>query len=315
MTPKKEAATQNKDIATGLPTHSMTGFARASERLSETLGYTLSLKSVNHRFLDLHMRLPGGTESLEMQLRKMLKEKIARGHVEVSLSIDRSMKMEAQYDEGLVAAYVTAFRSAATAHRLNAEPDLNAIFRLPGVLSGDSRNSEEEMQSIEAAVLKRVDALIAELNKMRSAEGDSLATELRKGLTRLSGFVEEVAELRHDVQKVYFDRISQRLTEMLNGNLDSDRVLQEAALLAQRSDVEEEIARMHTHIAHFESLLQQGGEIGKKLDFLLQEMNREANTLLSKTSGLAGNGTRITELGLGMKSEIEKAREQVQNLE
>ena len=315
MTPKKEAAPQKKDTVTSLPVHSMTGFARASERLSETLGYTLSLKSVNHRFLDLHMRLPGGTETLEMQLRKVLKEKIARGHVEVSLSIDRSMKMEAQYDENLVAAYVTAFRSAATAHGLNAEPDLNAIFRLPGVLSGDSRNSEAEMQSIEAAVLKRVDALISELNKMRSAEGDSLATELRKGLARLSGFVEEVAELRHDVQKVYFDRISQRLTEMLNGNLDSDRVLQEAAQLAERSDVEEEIARMHTHIAHFESLLQQGGEIGKKLDFLLQEMNREANTLLSKTSGLAGNGTRITELGLGMKSEIEKAREQVQNLE
>jgi uncharacterized protein (TIGR00255 family) len=315
MTPKKEAATQNKDTATGLPTHSMTGFARASERLSETLGYTLSLKSVNHRFLDLHMRLPGGTEALEMQLRKMLKEKIARGHVEVSLSIDRSMKMEAQYDSGLVAAYVAAFRNAASAHGLNSEPDLNAIFRLPGVLNGDSRNSEDELQSIEAAVMKRVSTLIAELNTMRLAEGKSLAEELRKGLARLSGFVEEVAALRHDVQKVYFDRISQRLTEMLNGNLDSDRVLQEAALLAERSDVEEEIARMHTHIAHFESLLQQGGEIGKKLDFLLQEMNREANTLLSKTSGLAGNGTRITELGLGMKSEIEKAREQVQNLE
>jgi uncharacterized protein (TIGR00255 family) len=315
MTPKKDAApAQKKDIA-GLSIHSMTGFARASERLSETLGYTLSLKSVNHRFLDLHMRLPGGTESLEMQLRKVLKEKIARGHVEVSLSIDRSTKMEAQYDESLVAAYVAAFRSAASKHDLSSEPDLNAIFRLPGVLNGDSRNSEEELQAIENAVVKRVPALIAELNTMRSAEGSSLAGELRKGLTRLSGFVEEVAELRHDVQKVYFERISQRLSEMLNGNLDSDRVLQEAALLAERSDVEEEIARMHTHIAHFESLLQQGGEIGKKLDFLLQEMNREANTLLSKTSGLSGNGTRITELGLGMKSEIEKAREQVQNLE
>jgi len=316
MTPKKDAApAQKKDADAGLPIHSMTGFARASERLSETLGYTLSLKSVNHRFLDLHMRLPGGTESLEMQLRKVLKEKIARGHVEVSLSIDRSTKMEAQYDESLVAAYVAAFRSAASKHDLSSEPDLNAIFRLPGVLNGDSRNSEEELQSIEAAAMKRVSALIAELNTMRSAEGNSLAEELRKGLTRLSGFVEEVAELRHDVQKVYFERISQRLSEMVNGNLDSDRVLQEAALLAERSDVEEEIARMHTHVAHFESLLDQGGEIGKKLDFLLQEMNREANTLLSKTSGLSGNGTRITELGLGMKSEIEKAREQVQNLE
>jgi uncharacterized protein (TIGR00255 family) len=315
MTTKKDAATQKKETAGGSPIYSMTGFARSSGRISETLGYTLSLKSVNHRFLDLHMRMPGGTDSLEMQLRKALKVQIARGHVEVSLSIDRSGKIEAQYDDALVAAYVATFRNAASQHGLRGEPDLNAIFRLPGVLSSDSRNSDEETQLLEGAVMDRIAALIAELNTMRSAEGKSLAQELRKGLSRLNAFVEQVAELRHDVQKVYFERISQRLSEMLNGSLDADRVLQEAALLAERSDVEEEIARMHTHIAHFESLLDQGGEIGKKLDFLLQEMNREANTLLSKTSGLSGNGTRITELGLGMKSEIEKAREQVQNLE
>src|SRR5215472_13899083 len=124
MTPKKDAApAQKKDADAGLPIHSMTGFARASERLSETLGYTLSLKSVNHRFLDLHMRMPSGTDSLEMQLRKVLKEKIARGHVEVSLSIDRSGRTEAQYDAALVTAYVTAFRNAASQHDLNSEPD------------------------------------------------------------------------------------------------------------------------------------------------------------------------------------------------
>src|SRR5215470_1768377 len=315
MTQKKEATLSKKEAASGLPIHSMTGFARTLGRISETLGYTLSLKSVNHRFLDLHMRMPGGTESLEMQLRKVLKEKVARGHVEVSLSIDRSAKLEAQYDEGLVAAYVAAFRNAASQHNLTGEPDLNAIFRLPGVLTGDSRNSEEELQSIESSVMERIVPLIAELNTMRMAEGNALADELRRGLARLSGFVEEVAELRHDVQKIYFERVSQRLTEMLNGNLDQERVLQEAALLAERSDVEEEIARMHTHIAHFESLLTQGGEIGKKLDFLLQEMNREANTLLSKTSGLAGEALEITEAGLAMKAEIEKCREQSLNLE
>jgi uncharacterized protein (TIGR00255 family) len=315
MNHKKEAENRKKEAAMALPVYSMTGFARVAGRVSEALGYTLSLKSVNHRFLDLHMRMPGGTEALEMRLRKILKEKIARGHVEVSLSIDRSAKLEAQYNEGLVSAYVAAFRSAASQHGLNGDPDLNAIFRLPGVLTGDSRNSEEETQAIEEDAMQRIELLIAELNTMRSEEGKSLADELRRGLDRLGEFVVQVTEFRHDVQKVYFERIGQRLTEMLNGKVDSDRVLQEAALLAERSDVEEEVARMRTHISHFESLLQQGGEIGKKLDFLLQEMNREANTLLSKTSGLAGNGTRITELGLGMKSEIEKAREQVQNLE
>ena len=109
--------------------------------------------------------------------------------------------------------------------------------------------------------------------------------------------------------------VRQRISETLNGAFDRDRLLQEAALLAERSDVDEEITRLHTHIDHFRTLIEAGGEIGKKLDFLLQEMNREANTLLSKTGGITGNGPRITELGLGMKSEIEKAREQVQNLE
>jgi uncharacterized protein (TIGR00255 family) len=127
--------------------------------------------------------------------------------------------------------------------------------------------------------------------------------------------VDEAATLRENVQQAYLERLSQRMKTVLDGGFDQDRILQEAALIAERSDVEEEVTRLRTHIDHFISLLDQGGEVGKKLDFLLQEMNREANTLLSKTSGVAGNGTRITESGLGMKSEIEKAREQIQNLE
>lgn len=319
MIQKKGTAEKPKEAAAGkgndAPIHSMTGFARVTGRISESAGYTLSLKSVNHRFLDLHMRLPGGTEALEMRLRKILKEKLRRGHVEVTLSIDRSTRVEAQYNEALVAAYIAAFRSAAAHHGLTGEPDLNAIFRLPGVLTSDSRSSEEEVQALEESVMQCIDALIDELNSMRAAEGASLADELRKGLNRLLAFVEQVAELRHQVQRVYFERISQRLSELLGGSIDKERILQEAAMLAERSDVEEEVARMRTHVAHFVSLLDQGGEIGKKLDFLLQEMNREANTLLSKTSGVSGNGNAITELGLGMKAEIERAREQVQNLE
>jgi uncharacterized protein (TIGR00255 family) len=152
---------------------------------------------------------------------------------------------------------------------------------------------------------------------MRGQEGASLALQLAATLERLDLAVAQVALLRQEVQKAYFERISQRIAALFNGaaGIDRDRVLQEAALLAERSDVEEEVTRLRTHIQHFHSLLRAGGEIGKKLDFLLQEMNREANTLLSKTGGVSGNGQRITDLGLEMKSEIEKAREQVQNLE
>jgi uncharacterized protein (TIGR00255 family) len=306
------------------PVYSMTGFARTSGRVSESLGFTLSLKSVNHRFLDLHMRLPGGTESLEMQLRRVLKQKLVRGHVEVTLNFDRGQKVETAYDAALVETYLAAFRSACAQHGLMGEPDLNAIFRLPGIFNGEGRSyekasgdrgSDEEARALEAAVLDEIPRLIDALNVMRAQEGAALAAELFAALDRLRSLVDEAAQLREDVRQAYFERISQRLTAMLDGSFDRDRVLQEAALLAERSDVDEEVTRLRTHIDHFRSLVENGGEIGKKLDFLLQEMNREANTLLSKTGGVAGNGPRITELGLGMKSEIEKAREQIQNLE
>lgn len=300
---------------------SMTGFARTSSRISDALGFTLSLKSVNHRFLDLHLRLPSGMDPLEIQLRRRLKERLARGHVEVTLSVDRGQKSEAGYDAETVATYIEAFRNIAATYNLNCEPDLNAIFRLPGVFGGDGRtptgdrSSDEESLAIEAAALRELDPLIDSLNTMRAHEGDLLAKELLAGLERLRKLVDEAADLREDVQQAYFERISQRLAAMLGDKFDRDRVLQEAAMIAERSDVDEEAARLRTHIDHFRAMLESGGEIGKKLDFLIQEMNREANTLLSKTGGVAGSGQRITELGLSMKSEIERLREQVQNLE
>jgi len=307
----------------GTGVRSMTGFARVSSRISDALGFTLSLKSVNHRFLDLHLRLPAGMDGLEMQLRRLLKQHLVRGHIEVALNLDRGQRSETSYDAELIAMYIKAFREIAEKHGLSCEPDLNAIFRLPGVFNGDGRsssnngerNSEEEMLALEAAVLGEIEPLVESLNAMRAQEGDSLAKELLASLDRLRKLVDEAANLREDVQQWYFERISQRLTAMLDGSFDRDRVLQEAALIAERSDVDEEVTRLRTHIDHFRAMLESGGEIGKKLDFLMQEMNREANTLLSKTGGVAGNGPRITELGLSMKSEIERLREQVQNLE
>jgi uncharacterized protein (TIGR00255 family) len=299
------------------PIYSMTGFARVSGRVSDLLAWTLTLKSVNHRFLDLHMRMPAGTEPLEMRLRRLLKEKVLRGHLEVTLTVERGLRPTAHFDRDLLQGYVAAFRIAAAESALEQQPDLNAIFRLPGVLTGEARFSEEEMQALEQDVAAQTGRLVEALNRMRGQEGASLALDLGAGMQRLDCAVAQVAHMRHEVQKAYFERINQRISGLLNGNgaIDRDRVLQEAAMLAERSDVEEEVTRLRTHIQHFQSLLQAGGELGKKLDFLLQEMNREANTLLSKTGGVSGNGQRITDLGLGMKSEIEKAREQVQNLE
>jgi uncharacterized protein (TIGR00255 family) len=157
---------------------------------------------------------------------------------------------------------------------------------------------------------------IQKLNVMREHEGEGMEQEMRRRLKVLEEATDEVSRHRGAVSKAVLEKVRTRMQELLEKTkADEDRILQEAALLAERSDIQEELVRLKTHIDHFRKLLDQGGEVGKKLDFLLQELNREANTLLSKTSGITGEGLRITELGLRMKSEIEKCREQVQNLE
>lgn len=301
--------------------HSMTGFASTSGRVSDRLSYTLAIKSVNHRFLDLHLRLPANCDALEMALRKSLKEKLLRGHVEVTLQLERSAKTAFAYDRTIIAAYVAAHRQAAAEHGISSEPDLSAALRLPGALSAEAASRDEDMDALSGAVLGQIDALIAALNTMRAQEGASLVAELRSCMGRIADAAEQAGSLRQDVRQMYFDRTRQRIAELLQASgadsaLDDARVMAEAAMLAERSDIDEEIVRLSTHVEHFLSLLHQGGELGKKLDFLLQELNREANTLLSKTGGAASaNGLRVTEIGLAIKSEIEKAREQVQNLE
>ncbi len=296
----------------------MTGFARISARISDTLSFSMSAKSVNHRFLDPQLRMPSGTESIEMRVRRALKEKLIRGHIDFTLTLERSTERASQYNSALVASYVAAFHAAAREHGLAQQPDLNAILRLPGILAAETFSLKDELAPLEAAVVAQLDPLIAALNVMRAQEGAALAAELAACLHRLTVLVDQVAKLRQSIQAAYFERVRQRVAALLDSvepALDHARILQEVALLVERSDVEEEIARLRTHIEHFHSLLKAGGEIGKKTDFLLQEMNREANTLLSKTGGIAGKAAHITELGLGMKAEIEKAREQVQNLE
>ena len=297
------------------PVSSMTGFARAAVEINAQLSYVLSLKSVNHRFLDLHLRLPSGLDALEMELRRVLKEQLLRGHVELMLSVERSAAQSAGYNRDLVAGYVEAFQAAAQEFELQGQPDLNVILRMPGVLQAESRSNEADNAAVTASVLEQIVPLLASLKTMRQREGVALADILNAILDRLTDSVKQVAQLRPEVEARYQERLTERLEAAVGSEVNRQRMLEEVAILVERSDVSEEIARMETHIEHFRDVLAAGGETGKKLDFLLQEMNREANTLLSKTAGVAGKGTRITELGLAMKAEIEKAREQIQNLE
>jgi uncharacterized protein (TIGR00255 family) len=294
--------------------YSMTGFARVQVQVNDQLSYTLSVKSVNHRFLDVQLRLPSGLEGIENELRKSLKESLVRGHVELALSVDRNSQQKVGYNRELIAGYLAAFAAARAEHGLAGDPDLNAILRMPGALQTENRG-DEDPTALAESVQEEIGPLLAQLRAMRAREGELLFAILNSTLDRLAEATEGVAVLRPEIEERYRERLAQRLLAATGPEFNRQRLLEEVAVLIERSDIAEELARMHTHISHFRELLAAGGELGRKLDFLLQEMNREANTLLSKTGGVGGKGTRITELGLAMKSEIEKAREQIQNVE
>jgi uncharacterized protein (TIGR00255 family) len=297
-----------------MPIYSMTGFARVQVRLQDQLSYTLSLKSVNHRFLDVQLRMPNGLDALEMELRKAIKDSLIRGHVDLTLSVERNTQQKAGFNRELVAGYVAAFNAARAEFGLSGEPDLNAVLRLPGALHADNRGDEDPSLLSESVQLQ-IGPLLEELKIMRAREGSALAAILNATLDRLTEATDGVAALRPEIEQRFQDRLAQRLLAATGPEFNRQRLLEEVAVIVERSDVAEELARMHTHIGHFRELLAAAGEVGKKLDFLLQEMNREANTMLSKTGGVGGKGTRMTELGLAMKAEIEKAREQIQNVE
>jgi uncharacterized protein (TIGR00255 family) len=207
---------------------------------------------------------------------------------------------------------VEAFRAAADEFGVEGEPDLNVVLRMPGAMDAGAERSGD---ALEAAVLAQVEEALSHLNAMREEEGRSISTELRARMSNLGKAAAGVDVHRSTILRSYSERLQSRMQELLGAQVEKERILQEVAVLVDRSDIQEELVRLNAHVKQFVGLLDQGGEVGKKMDFLLQEMNREANTLLSKTSGLAGEALKITEMGLLMKSEIEKSREQVQNLE
>jgi uncharacterized protein (TIGR00255 family) len=310
------------------PIHSMTGFATVQSAVEDDLAFTLTLKSVNHRFLDLSLRLPGDCDALEAALRRLIKECVKRGHVDVTLHLDRRAREQTQtiqLNRELLAAHVQVFHEAAKLHHFNVEPNLNEILKMPGVLSPEAATAAPDATrsaALEAAVMALVPTLLEQLNHVRAVEGATLASELRAEMMRLRALAEEAAELRTGAREAHYERLRTRIGELLKADeaaaaqATESRLLAEAALLVERSDIEEELVRLRTHIESFVEMLDAGGELGKRLDFLLQELNREANTMLSKTTGGdPGIGLRLTTLGLEMKSEIERAREQVQNLE
>ena len=292
----------------------MTGFARV-RRQTPQVEIVLNLKSVNHRGLDVHFHLPNELDPVEGDLRAILKTAVARGHVQVHVSLVRTAPVEAaQFNRALMNAYFSAFRASAAEYQITGQPDLNSALRLPGMLitNGDQELDDE----IRSAVLDAAREAVVTLNQVREREGAATAEELRQRCHTITGLVRRMEEIRTGAVAAFQKRLKDRLAELLHGTtIDPQRLVQEAALLADRSDVSEELMRLKTHTAQLGAMLDGKGEVGKRLDFLLQEMNRETNTVLSKTGGLGDLGLTITDLALAAKSEIDKIREQSLNLE
>lgn len=292
----------------------MTGFARVTKQLSEG-ELVVSVKSVNHRGLDVHFHVPADLEELETDLRNILKAGIARGHLQVNISFARTTAVApAQVNRELLESYLRAFREAAERHQLAGQPDLNTALSIPGMLSG-ARETELE-ECVTQAVMEAAREVTAALNIVREREGATTAAEIRQRTRAIYSLVDRMQEIRAGAVPAFQRRLREKLADLLQGAaLDPQRMAQEAAILADRSDISEELLRLRTHTEQLDQMVEKGGEVGKRLDFLLQEMNRETNTVLSKTGGLGDLGLTITELALAAKSEIDKIREQSLNLE
>jgi uncharacterized protein (TIGR00255 family) len=294
---------------------SMTGYSKARR---EEGGFSLNVavKSVNHRFLDLQFRLPSELIPLEPALRRIVKHHVSRGHVEVAVNMERTGAEELKVNRELLKAYVTVCREVREELGAASEADVVQLLRIPGVLSSASELTEKELAGVRKILEPVMEGVLETLNAMRDREGAALEKDLLERLDHLEVLRKAIAKQARRIPQYAQQRLENRLHELLGAvHVDASRLAQEVAYLASRSDITEELTRFQSHLVQARQLLAESQEVGKKLDFLLQELNREANTLLSKTSDVPQIGVEVGRQAIEMKSEIEKLREQVQNIE
>ncbi len=289
----------------------MTGFGRGAVS-GGNFAVSVEIKTVNNRFLDINLRLANELQSLEANLKRLISSKLSRGRVEVFINYERTSDVTYELNRPLINGYLSALKTMQTEFALSGEPDLNVIARLPNALQTKADDlSEEFIEAIENSFEIALD----ELEKMRETEGESLKSELTQRLLGIKNHLPRIESESANVAEEYYQRLSKRVAEFLAKSdsqieIDSARLAQEVAYLADRSDISEEITRLKSHIEQFRAIMNEEKEVGKRLDFLTQELNREANTIASKTNNLT-----VKESSLAIKSEIEKIREQIQNVE
>lgn len=289
---------------------SMTGYGKG-EYKQNGLEITCEVKTVNNRYLDVSVKAPKLFAGLEEPIRAKIREKITRGHVDVFVAFkDKREKPTAlSPDFALAASYVAAAKALHEAFpELENDFTLTALLRQSDVLQKDEGVSADE--ETVAGVYEALALALDNLNAMRKTEGAKLKADMLSRMTTIEQTVETIALRAPLLAKEYKDKLTARVKEYLDGvNVDETRLLTEVAVFTDKSNIDEELTRLRSHIAQFRSIAEEG-IVGRKLDFLVQEFNREANTTCSKS-----NDVEITRLGLALKNEIEKVREQVQNLE
>ena len=289
----------------------MTGFGRGAAS-GENFAVSVEIKTVNNRFLDLNLRLANELQNLEANLKRTIQNRLSRGRVDVFINYERTSEIVYELNRPLIAGYISALRQMQEEFSLAGEPDFNYIARLPNALQPKAEDlSEDFANGVEAAVNIALD----ELEKMREIEGESLKNDLNNLLSEIENHLPKIESESANVADEYRQKLTKRIENLLAKSdaqieLDQSRLAQEVAYLADKSDIAEEITRLKSHIEQFRGIMDEEKEVGKQLDFLTQELNREANTIASKTNNLT-----VKESALQIKSAIEKIREQVQNVE
>ncbi|MFN2453934.1 MAG: YicC/YloC family endoribonuclease [Pyrinomonadaceae bacterium] len=291
---------------------SMTGFGRGAAT-GENFTVGVDIKTVNNRFLDVHMRMGAELASLEAEIRRRIGARLSRGRVDLNLTLERTGEVAYELNRPLIAGFISALRAMQQEFDIKGEPDINVLARIPGAMQPARDGISEAMI---AGIERATDEALDELEQMRTREGDALASEMHARLDEIERLVPVIETSAGNLIDAYRTRLQKRITEILardslqTTELDGARLAQEIAYLADRSDITEEIVRLKSHLTQFRETLASAVEAGKRLDFLLQELNREANTVLSKSTDLT-----IKDAALAIKAEVEKLREQVQNVE
>ncbi|MBQ5599251.1 MAG: YicC family protein [Lachnospiraceae bacterium] len=288
----------------------MTGYGTAKGKI-EDLDVTIELKSVNNRYLDTSVRVPRGFVFLEDKIKSTIQSKLSRGKIDVFVTIDSSSSEDliVRINEPLARGYIEALKSLSEEFELSNNVDAVTISRFPDVLSLEKK--EMDMDAVSAGIQELTLAAVADFDRMRAIEGEKLQLDLYEKISCIESLLGKIEEEAPKTVEDYQNRLLQKMKDVLeDSSVDENRIIQEAAIYADHIAINEETVRLHSHIAQLKMMIEQGSPIGRKMDFLIQEFNREANTIGSKCQN-----SEVAHYVVDMKSEIEKMREQVQNIE